>query len=77
MDEKAWELLIHDLKHIRDDVKSMKDDLSSDIKEVKTSVSSDVKEIRKRLNSVEGKVIALGAIFGLIGSYLKTKFLGH
>ena len=54
MEDKAWELLILELREIK----------------------KDVKEMRKEMMTLKIKVASIGAIFGVIGAYVKYIFTG-
>tara|TARA_Y100000310_G_scaffold243676_1_gene248253 strand:- start:22711 stop:22899 length:189 start_codon:yes stop_codon:yes gene_type:complete len=58
IDDKAWELLTKKL-----------DDLTEDVKDIR----SDQKEQMKILSGLKVKVGAMGALFGMIGAYIKSK----
>jgi hypothetical protein len=58
MDDKTWDLLMKKI-----------DDLTVDVRELK----SDQKEQMRILSGLKVKVGAMGAIFGMIGAFIKSK----
>jgi len=64
MDDRAWELLLEDIKEVKQELKDIRKD---DIREVK----QEIKDIRRKMVSIEGKLASFGTLFGIIGASLQ------
>ena len=63
MDDKAWQLLMQELK-----------DIKKDIRDFKQEMKEDVGGVKKEMTTLKIKVGVIMATFGYAGTYIKTKF---
>ena len=63
MDDKAWQLLMQELK-----------DIKKDIRDFKQEMKEDVGSVKKEMTTLKIKVGVIMAAFGYAGTYVKTKF---
>ena len=63
MDDKAWQLLMEELK-----------DIKKDIREFKSEMKEDVGGVKKEMSTLKIKIGIIMAAFGYAGTYVKTKF---
>lgn len=63
MDDRAWQLLMQELK-----------DIKKDISDFKQEMRKDNNEVKKEMSTLKIKIGVIMAAFGYAGTYIKTKF---